>query len=255
MLQEARFDDGEDSLRFVMTFPLLRLFILIESIRDLVFTLILSVDGSFFHVLSFLSICVSSFFPFIHPSLPFLLSCPASRPLHRMIPQFISVLILMFVLFMVYAVIGVWLFADEWSEVLQDEAPEGNFDTLSNAMLSLFQLLVGEVSPFFFPFRSGSLLLGLRRSLSHHFIFLFFFPLPQGWHELMYAGVLVKGGFGATWYFISFIIIVSMLFTNLFVGMVLNAFQQQLEVKEERKKASKIEKMLLRRRLRDMGED
>lgn len=109
------------------------------------------------------------------------------------IPQFIAILVLLIVVFFIYGVIGVWMLSDEMSAVLQTGAPEGNFDNLSNALLTLFQLLVGE-----------------------------------GWHEVMYAAIRTTSGFAISWYFISFVIIVTLLFTNVFIGIVLDAFQENI---------------------------
>lgn len=48
----------------------------------------------------------------------------------------------MFVVFFLYGV-GVWFFAGQW-DILQNQKPAGHFDTLTDALVTLFQLLVGE---------------------------------------------------------------------------------------------------------------
>ena len=140
------FESNQDSVRFVVTFPALRIFSTIKRTRTLVFTLL------------------------------------------TLLPQIGTVMAVMLVVLFLYGVLGVWFFHDEY-EVLQEDAPAGQFNSLSDSLLTLFQLLVGE-----------------------------------GWHDVMYASIRAKRGFGVGWYFVTFIIIVSLLFVNVFIGIILDAF-------------------------------
>jgi two pore calcium channel protein, plant len=156
------FADDEDSLRFVMTFPLLRLFSIIRRTRELVFTLL------------------------------------------SLIPQFGAILVVLLIVFFIYGVLGVFFLTGDFSRVLQLASPDATFDTLSDAMLTMFQLLIGE-----------------------------------GWHEVMYAAIRTTNSFGISWFFISFILIVTVLITNLFIGIVLDSFQSLLERKDIEEKKRK----------------
>lgn len=128
------------------------------------------------------------------PLLRFLSSIHRTRSLMftllNLIPKFLSIFVLLLIAYFIYAIIGVQLLSDKFSTVLQDRAPENNFDTLGNAMVSLYVM-----------------------------------TLAQNWSDLMYAAVRVTGSFAVTWYFVSFLVLVSLVFTNVFIGVVLDAFQ------------------------------
>jgi hypothetical protein len=96
------FDDSEDSYRFAMTFPVLRVFTQVKSSLLLMYTL------------------------------------------GVIIPQFTSLFILLFLLFYFYAVYGVLFLRGLFESVLQTAAPDGNFDSLTDAFLCLFQLFTGQ---------------------------------------------------------------------------------------------------------------
>jgi Ion transport protein/Methyl-accepting chemotaxis protein-like, first PDC sensor domain len=163
--QSIGFDDEDASLRFVLSFPLLRVFSAVKRTRHLVFTVI------------------------------------------TLMPAFASVFSLMFVIFFLYAVLGVWMFEGKF-DILQDSAPAGNFDTMSDALLTLFQMLVGE-----------------------------------SWHVIMYAAIRSTRGFGASWYFIAFISTVTLLFVNVFIGIVLTAFRKIFTMNRRKEKLDKLKLM------------
>jgi hypothetical protein len=108
-----------------------------------------------------------------------------------LVPNFAAIIVVLMVVFFIYAVIGVWILAGRYGEVLQDQAPRANFDSVGNGLLTLFQMLVGE-----------------------------------SWHELMYAAIRARNGFAISYFFISFILVVSLLFTNVFIGVILDAFER-----------------------------
>lgn len=64
----------------------------------------------------------------------------------RIVPSFFSLFLLLLIVFDIYAKIGVSLFAGKLGLSISNGGfTSGNFDTLGRAMLTLFQLLVGEV--------------------------------------------------------------------------------------------------------------
>jgi len=73
---------------------------------------------------------------------------------------------------------------------MQTAAPTASFNTLGSAFVALFQMLTG----------------------SH-------------WDDIMYPMILSRDWI-TTWYFVSFIFLVTLLFTNLFVGVILSVFSR-----------------------------
>lgn len=133
-----------DLVRFAMTLPVLRIGLLVRSIRRLVFNLVQS------------------------------------------IPVLLPVVVLLSLIFFIFGTVGVTLFSGKFSTLLQENAPDGDFDTLSRSLLTLFQLFTGEA-----------------------------------WERVMYAGINVTS-WAATGYFLSFIVIVTLLFGNLFRALFLD---------------------------------
>ena len=78
-----------------------------------------------------------------------------------------------------------------------EDRPNGSFATRQDAMLLLFQLLVGE-----------------------------------GWHEVMYAACEIQG-WSIAMFYIAYVMIVTVLVTNLVFGVILDAFQKTLEKEQE----------------------
>jgi hypothetical protein len=117
------------------------------------------------------------------------------------LPQFTDLFVLLILVLLIYGIIGVNLFAGKFTELLQGDAPDASFDTLRDSLQSLFQILIGE-----------------------------------GWDELMYAGIKVRKNFTVAWYFISFVAIATLLFVNIFIGLVLQAFHTFYHEIEEAKR-------------------
>eukprot|EP01083_Nonionella_stella_P271926 921913_1 len=105
----------------------------------------------------------------------------------QILPLFASLATLLLVVFYVYGFIGMAMFSGKF-QVLDGGVPEANFDSLPRTMVTLLQLMIGE-----------------------------------GWHEVMYNAILATD-FSKAWYFITFIILVHVLFINLFIGLVLSIF-------------------------------
>jgi len=89
----------------------------------------------------------------------------------------------------IYGIVGVGLFSGKYSLLLESERPDRSFDTLPFALLALFEWLCG-----------------------------------QDWNGVMYSYIYATNLFSAL-YFISYILIVTLLFVNLFTGVVLDTFQ------------------------------
>lgn len=109
------------------------------------------------------------------------------------LPRFADLFSILVTLIFIYGVIGVNLFAGQFTQLLQDSAPDVNFDDIRSSLQSLFQMLVG-----------------------------------QGWSDLMYAGIRVSRNFTLAWYFISFICLATLLFVNIFIGLVLEGYNKFL---------------------------
>lgn len=87
--------------------------------------------------------------------------------------------------FYFYGVIGVTLIGDALDDL--PSPPMYQFDSFRNAVIALFQLTVGE-----------------------------------GWHEVMYSAAEAQNNLFVSIYFVSFVFIITLIFTNLFVGLVIS---------------------------------
>ncbi|MES1912185.1 MAG: hypothetical protein MHM6MM_004502 [Cercozoa sp. M6MM] len=112
--------------------------------------------------------------------------------LAKIVPQFVSMLLVLLGVFYVYGVMGIYLFGDEYSRLQEDRLPEARFESLPYAFIALFHLLVA------------------------------------GWHDVMYAAIM-STSWTASVYFMSYTIIVTLFFSNLFIGLVLNSQKEQFE--------------------------
>jgi len=105
----------------------------------------------------------------------------------KVIPRFGWLFLILLILFYIYAVFGVWLIGDELDTRLLDP-PQYSFSTFHDSLVTLFQLTVGE-----------------------------------GWHNVMYDTVYTKNSLLVTTpYFLSFVLMITLIFTNLFVGLVIS---------------------------------
>ena len=71
-------------------------------------------------------------------------------------------------------------------------------------------------------------------------LLLFQLLVGEGWHDVMYAACEIQGWSIAT-YYIAYVMIVTVLVTNLVFGVILDAFQKTLEDEEEETKAKEAE--------------
>lgn len=58
--------------------------------------------------------------------------------LMNLIPQFLSILVLLMVVYFIYAVIGVQILSGKFDAILQNNAPVNNFNTVGNALVTLY---------------------------------------------------------------------------------------------------------------------
>eukprot|EP00899_Mesostigma_viride_P014219 jgi/Mesvir1/22799/Mv14183-RA.1 len=115
--------------------------------------------------------------------------------IYAVLGQIISLVIFLLLVIFTFAVFGVLLFRGKFRKTLASERPDGSFDSLSEAMLVLFQLLVGE-----------------------------------DWHQVMYATLKVTD-WTACIYFIGYIVFITLLISNLFLGVVLQAFSKLMRLR------------------------
>jgi hypothetical protein len=125
----------------------------------------------------------------------------------KVLPRFSSLTALLFILFYVFAVWATAHISDSL-KFLPDNPYLFRFGTFGDSMLTLFQLLVGE-----------------------------------GWHDVMYAVMTVKDNYSWAYYFMGFVFLVTLIFANLFVGLVLSVVED-LEATRKRLAAQQKEDML-----------
>lgn len=137
---------------------------------------------------------------FAIPALRLLGIIPGTRQLVNalltVLPRFIPLLYLLLVFFFIYAVIGVTIMRGKF-DALGDELDGTNWNSLENAMVALFMLLTGNNL-------SGTAYAAVRAC---------------GWNVI--------------WYFLSFVGFITICFTNLFLGVLLDAFSLFLESEEK----------------------
>ncbi|ETO30749.1 hypothetical protein RFI_06370 [Reticulomyxa filosa] len=106
----------------------------------------------------------------------------------KVIPRFSSLFVLMLLVFYVYAVLGAALVGNqiEYLTLGPSSFVYFGFSTIAQTWLSLFQMLVSE-----------------------------------GWNNIMNETIIATNNFGWAFYFMSFMFIVTLVFTNLFFGLVL----------------------------------
>ena len=124
------------------------------------------------------------------------------------LPRFWPLLELLFVFMNFFAIGGLAWFKEGWSGLPEDSIPQGSYVDLLEAYLILFELLVGN-----------------------------------NWSDTMGSTVLKYGEY-AFWYYLLYVIICTTLFTNLFMGVLLDAFTRFLE--EEGQEMQRSQKALLK---------
>lgn len=106
---------------------------------------------------------------------------------------FVPISVLIFLTLYTFAIFGVWLFGGQFRRLSEDvyDLDEAHFDTFSTAMLTLFLVMEGEE-----------------------------------WHDVSYAAVDARNSLVPLVYFVLFVVINGLLFTNLFIGVLCDTFSE-----------------------------
>jgi len=105
-----------------------------------------------------------------------------------------AVIVVLLLFMYVYGVVGVFLFKGAYSGLLPSDKPPGaDFEDFLDSQITLFQMVTG-----------------------------------QNWDQIMFA-VMASDGLGAAWYFMSFVLFVTLLYTQLIVAMVVEAWMSSEE--------------------------
>ena len=113
-------------------------------------------------------------------------------------PQYVHVFTLLGVVFYFYACLGCLLFANEFKFNSSYEIPDANFNSMLDSLITLFQLFVGEA-----------------------------------WNDVLQAALNTGKTVQALLYFISYSVIMTMLFTNLLIGIICSGYESIADVRKE----------------------
>ena len=114
-------------------------------------------------------------------------------------PSYLPVITLLVLLLYGYGVLGCLLFASDFKFYGDGyDIPDANFNSLGDALVTLFQLFVGEA-----------------------------------WNDVLYAAMNTGKSFQAILYFISFILVITLLFTNLIIGIICSGYDTISEIRAE----------------------
>ena len=120
-------------------------------------------------------------------------------------PQYVHVFVLLVMTFYFYACLGCLLFASEFKYNQSYEIPDANFNSMLDSIITLFQLFVGEA-----------------------------------WNDVLQAALNTGKTVQALSYFISYSIIMTMLFTNLVIGIICSGYESISDVRKEQIKEGGI---------------
>eukprot|EP01138_Halocafeteria_seosinensis_P011773 gb/GECG01012031.1/.p1 GENE.gb/GECG01012031.1/~~gb/GECG01012031.1/.p1 ORF type:complete len:2648 (+),score=309.14 gb/GECG01012031.1/:1-7944(+) len=119
--------------------------------------------------------------------------------------KFVHITVLIFLTMYTFAIFGVWLFSGQFQKLSDDSysLPPANFDTFTNSMFTLFLVMEGEQ-----------------------------------WHVVSYAAADSRYSLVPLAYFVLFVVINSLLFVNLFIGVLCDTFGEveEKELEKARKK-------------------
>jgi voltage-gated sodium channel len=126
-------------------------------------------------------------------------------------PLYATLALMLFCIIYIYAVVGVSVFVQKFWSIPgftgNFGSPSAVFDSFTQAFITLYQMLV-----------------------------------MAGWSSTMQSATTwLDGGERYSLYFISFVIIVGLLFTNLLIGLISNAYQRITELTQHDRKVSLLE--------------
>eukprot|EP00484_Ammonia_sp_Unknown_P014808 CAMPEP_0197073368 /NCGR_PEP_ID=MMETSP1384-20130603/210571_1 /TAXON_ID=29189 /ORGANISM="Ammonia sp." /LENGTH=348 /DNA_ID=CAMNT_0042512205 /DNA_START=1 /DNA_END=1047 /DNA_ORIENTATION=- len=136
------------------------------------------------------------------------------------VPHFVNLLAFAFIFIFIWARIGCTIFADKKDIVGEDVYETGanaSFDTVGTSVLTLLQLMVGEGwhEIMYLKFDTvGTSVLTLLQLM-----------VGEGWHEIMYLNMIATKVQNAA-YFIIYIIFVTLIISNIFVGLFLSEIEE-----------------------------
>jgi len=114
------------------------------------------------------------------------------------IPSYVHVFTLLAIVFYFYGALGCLLFASDFKYNVDYELPDANFNSFLDSIMTLFQLFVGEA-----------------------------------WNDVMEAAMNTGKTVPAVLYFVSYIIMMTLLFTNLIIGIICSGYEAIAEVRKE----------------------
>ncbi|ETO28880.1 cation transporter [Reticulomyxa filosa] len=175
-----------------------RLDLVIVCVSVTLFILTRTIFGSNFFLQNYSWVRIPMIFPLLRMFTLIRTTRAAVYTVFKVIPRFSSLLILMLLVFYVYAVFGTALVGNqiEYLTLTSSSFVYFGFSSVSQAWLSLFQMLVSE-----------------------------------GWNNIMNETIIATNNFAWAFYFMSFMFIVTLIFTNLFFGLVLSVVD---EIEKER---------------------
>ena len=114
------------------------------------------------------------------------------------LPSYTHVITLLLCVVYFYAVVGCFLFASEMKYNTNYHIPMSNFNSMLDSILTLFQLFVGA-----------------------------------GWNGVLYAAMQTGKEFEALVFFISYTLLITLLFTNLIIGVICSGFEAVNEARKQ----------------------
>jgi hypothetical protein len=114
------------------------------------------------------------------------------------IPSYVHVFTLLIIAFYFYGALGCLLFASDFKYQKNYDIPDANFNSMLDSIMTLFQLFVGEA-----------------------------------WNSVMEAAMNTGKTIPAVLYFLSYILMMTLLFTNLIIGIICSGYEKIEMVRKE----------------------
>ena len=121
------------------------------------------------------------------------------------IPLYVHVFTLLVIFFYFYGALGCLLFASDFKYNKDYILPDANFNSFLDSIMTLFQLFVGEA-----------------------------------WNDVMEAALSTGKVVPSVLYFVSFIVVMTLLFTNLIIGIICSGYESINHVRKKHEEGEKI---------------
>ena len=115
-----------------------------------------------------------------------------------------------------YAVVGCFFFASEMKYNQNYKTPMANFNSMLDAILTLFQLFVGA-----------------------------------GWNGVLYAAMQTGKEIQALVFFLSFSVFITLLFTNLIIGVIVSGFESVNDARKQNQRIAQVRELIAKRKRRN----